>query len=583
MNENPNATATGDGSKELLLFQMGPVQEFIAQARSTRDLWSGSYLLSWLVAHAITKLIREGLVAEKDVILPSVANSPLILALLNGPDGIDAEKALTPNLPNKCLFLVPAGSGAKCAETARKAVLTELAQMGDSVFKWLKSKGLSETEEERFHAQLRAFPQITYAFTPWNKDEGWPFAYGCVEKQLAARRNVRNFSQWEGVADRPKDSLSGKEEIIGNESFWHGLRRQDEELSDEERGKLLFSAPGHAYGAVNLVKRLWMHAAGDEDDHHSSYLADSLSMEAGCVWNELRIPSIPEIAMKNREADKPDTPVSNSKNGYVAVLAFDGDRMGKKVSECNHAPADLQNFSGTLSRFALDFAGKTVREYDGHPIYAGGDDVLAILPSTTAIACGKKLQEKFKEVLGEEATASCGIAVGHKNAPLQMLVNEARKMEHAAKETYGRNAVAIALYKRSGEIIEWGTNWGSKGLQLLSEITGLVGERKLSGRFPYALAELLAPYDLGNDELTIDPERMKAIIRKEVAHVLSRQGEGLGEAGQRGLLAKICGEELGKNTENASRGYLGECDGRLGSFIDLFLVETFLNRARNEE
>ena len=35
--------------KELLLFQLGPVQESIAQARSTRDLWSGSYLLSWLV------------------------------------------------------------------------------------------------------------------------------------------------------------------------------------------------------------------------------------------------------------------------------------------------------------------------------------------------------------------------------------------------------------------------------------------------------------------------------------------------------------------------------------------------------
>jgi len=32
-----------------LLFQVGPVQDFISQARSVRDLWSGSYLLSWLV------------------------------------------------------------------------------------------------------------------------------------------------------------------------------------------------------------------------------------------------------------------------------------------------------------------------------------------------------------------------------------------------------------------------------------------------------------------------------------------------------------------------------------------------------
>ncbi len=582
MNEN-QTSAIGDGTKDLLVFQLGPVQEFIAQARSTRDLWSGSYLLSWLVAKAIIKLIREGVTTEKDVILPSVANSPLILALLNGPDGIDAEKALTPNLPNKCLFLVPSGLGAKCAATARETVLTELAQMGDSVFMWLQSKGLPDAEKLRFYAQLRAFPQITYAWTLWGEKEDWSIAYERVEKQLAARRNVRNFAQWYGVADLPKDSLSGKEEVIGDETFWHGLRRQDEDLSDEERGKLLFSAPGHAYGAINLVKRLWMHAAGDEDDHRPSYLADALSMGTGRVWDELRIPSIPEIAMRNREADNPEKPVTDSKNGYVAVLAFDGDRMGKKVSECNRAPAGLQAFSGTLSRFALDFAGKTVRKYDGHLIYAGGDDVLAILPSTTAIACGKKLQEEFKVVLGKDATASCGIAVGHKNAPLQMLVTEARKMEHAAKETYGRNAVAIALYKRSGEIIEWGANWGSKGLDLMSNITKLVGEKKLSGRFPYALAELLAPYDLGNKKLTIDPDRMMAIIRKEVAHVLSRQGEKLGEAGQKNLLVEICGEEPGEDTEAAIGGYLGECNGRLGSFIDLFLVETFLNRARNEE
>jgi len=34
----------------LLKFQIGPVQEFIAQARSTRDLWSGSFLISWMMA-----------------------------------------------------------------------------------------------------------------------------------------------------------------------------------------------------------------------------------------------------------------------------------------------------------------------------------------------------------------------------------------------------------------------------------------------------------------------------------------------------------------------------------------------------
>ena len=32
---------------ELLLFQLGPVQEFIAQAETVGDLWAGSYLLTF--------------------------------------------------------------------------------------------------------------------------------------------------------------------------------------------------------------------------------------------------------------------------------------------------------------------------------------------------------------------------------------------------------------------------------------------------------------------------------------------------------------------------------------------------------
>ena len=51
-----HATDISDGEQtsqksvaSLLKLQIGPVQDFIAQARSTRDLWSGSYLLSWLM------------------------------------------------------------------------------------------------------------------------------------------------------------------------------------------------------------------------------------------------------------------------------------------------------------------------------------------------------------------------------------------------------------------------------------------------------------------------------------------------------------------------------------------------------
>lgn len=40
----------------LLKVQIGPVQDFIAQARSTRDLWSGSFLISWMMGQLVLRL-----------------------------------------------------------------------------------------------------------------------------------------------------------------------------------------------------------------------------------------------------------------------------------------------------------------------------------------------------------------------------------------------------------------------------------------------------------------------------------------------------------------------------------------------
>ena len=36
-----------------LAFSLGPVQTFIAAARTVRDLWTGSYVLAWLTWQAI--------------------------------------------------------------------------------------------------------------------------------------------------------------------------------------------------------------------------------------------------------------------------------------------------------------------------------------------------------------------------------------------------------------------------------------------------------------------------------------------------------------------------------------------------
>lgn len=546
---NDGKQETGNGGKSLLLFQLGPVQEFIAQARSTRDMWSGSYLLSWLMAHAIIAVVQKGNLKNDDVVFPSLDNNPLVLALRDPRAPVSSELALIPNLPNRFLVVVPNERAKDLAEVAKQAIKDELANIGNAVWNCILTHGGQPGWRTRWDAQIKAFPQISFAFTPWDATTTWRMAYKRVNELLAARRNTRDFAQWETVDEAAvKDSLSGKEECIGDETFWTNLQKKNPSL---------FKTKGHVHGAMNLIKRLWMHVEDIASDSDISYLSDKLNFTDKELWKSLKIRDLQKIADENKNG-----------GSYIAVLAMDGDHMGTILSgpNDNEPMSHHANVSKTLSKYALNHVLKIVRDdHQGHLVYAGGDDVLALLPSDRAIACARSLRQAFKNV-GQDYgfDASCGIAIGHCNSPLQMLVKEARKAEHRAKDKYGRSAVAFTVYKRSGEIIKWGTKWDGGTLELMSEITELTSDDRLSGRFPYALAELLAPYALKDTN-----DAMKPVIQTEVRHVLGRQGSGMGSGEREKLAQKI-------------DTYLDSTSSHLEDFINLFLVETFINRAREE-
>src|SRR5437763_992484 len=60
-------------TQSMLMFSLGPVQSFIAQARKTRDLWLGSFLLSTLMEAAMAELehFSEEKKIEKVLVFPT--------------------------------------------------------------------------------------------------------------------------------------------------------------------------------------------------------------------------------------------------------------------------------------------------------------------------------------------------------------------------------------------------------------------------------------------------------------------------------------------------------------------------------
>jgi len=237
---------------------------------------------------------------------------------------------------------------------------------------------------------------------------------------------------------------------------------------------------------------------------HLAYLKDKHGLRTSST--EFSIRSTRAIAARSNERDDEENTDTAQGEKYLAAIAFDGDSIGKWVNgddltDVSDLRQHHENFSKALSTFALGSARETVEKHQGFLIYAGGDDVLALVPADAAIICAQELRTDFtdatsniKDKNGNTPDASAGIAIAHFKAPLQDLIREAQKAEKRAKNDLGRSALAITLLKRSGEISLWGCQWKSGGLELYQKISTALADGSLSAKFPHRVSQLISPY-----------------------------------------------------------------------------------------
>lgn len=147
---------------------------------------------------------------------------------------------------------------------------------------------------------------------------------------------------------------------------------------------------------------------------------------------------------------------------YYALLIMDGDRLGKMLQHENQQ---------VVSRALLAFTGEVQPcveqlEHSGITIYAGGDDVLALLPLPNALACAVALRDVFVSSFGDvgvKATASAAIIFAHHQVPLRTVLGEAHhQLENIAKDLNGRDSLALAVLKPSGVTASWVSCWGTQ-------------------------------------------------------------------------------------------------------------------------
>lgn len=155
------AAESAGGGAGLLAFALGPVQQFIEAARSVRDLWSGSMILSWLSFRAMLPIIEQ--LGPTALIYPALRGNPLLDIWLREPQRVgvklskpDLELRKTPALPHRFLALVPWGNDGEAAKNlatlCQKAVAVAWQKMAKAV-----------------HDDVRIYGKMTEHCSNWDK------------------------------------------------------------------------------------------------------------------------------------------------------------------------------------------------------------------------------------------------------------------------------------------------------------------------------------------------------------------------------------------------------------------------------
>jgi CRISPR-associated protein Cmr2 len=138
--------ADPNGEAALLALSIGPVQSFIAAARTTSDLWAGSHLLSRLAWEAMRPVCEE--LGPDAILFPRLRGIPQVDIWLRDdmelPDelfaqcdwmkgGTDANPLFSAALPNRFVAVAPASRARELAEKVTAAVRGWLLKTGDDV------------------------------------------------------------------------------------------------------------------------------------------------------------------------------------------------------------------------------------------------------------------------------------------------------------------------------------------------------------------------------------------------------------------------------------------------------------------
>jgi CRISPR-associated protein Cmr2 len=583
--------------RHLLLVSLGPIQDFIASARRCQDLWFGSWLLSALAREAALA-IGEASGSMETVVFPA---------------GLERGGEERPAVGNKILACVD-GDPARVADAGRVAMRGALEVCMTTAFDRVGTRYFERTVAE---AQVRELIEYVWVSVPLGSGDyaekraraerllaarkacrSWGAVSWGAPVPKSSLDGLRESVLREELFDtmRPERMRTSYFVREGERLCGVGLLKRVGADIDFDGVTLpkrpLFHSTSHV-AAAPLRARVAAWPAARRSELHAAIqsferlLRDTFGDRLrelrvggkpdgeldGSLFFEGQIPAILEehadaeqaAGQRARDASKPLRDglrtflkaldlSAESVPTYFAVLQADGDRMGATLDEAGRRAGIPGQRAVAKALDAFSLGCRTIVDaHAGSLVYAGGDDVLALVPLHTALACARALASDFEgrmaralEDLGVEnrPSLSVGLGISHHLEDMADARALAQRAERAAKAVPGKNALAIVAQLRSGGRISVAGSWSPPSGEALDvRMAGWIHHLRadeLPGKAAHDLAAAVASLRAVSGGSRISDDVIRSVAnrvwrRKRAAHGTDDLSVSVGERMERAL------------------------------------------------
>lgn len=434
-----SALAACEGEPCLLGFSLDPVRAFAWSGRSCLDLWTGTWIASYLVWVGLRTVCEE--LGPDHVIYPCVSRQPLFRQWVGGRLAAPTVGELAlPGLSNRIVALVPQPLADSLAARMAEAIRAEWRKVTSCVADRV------EGDRAAWERECDRTWQFAWEATSWRASgtQGLAASYReCFE------RNQRQLS--EAVRRLPAARETGRS------------------CAACGRAALPQGAP---LCAACLTKRLLPRA--------------DLPAPLDEVFRS-RGASAEDMALLVMDGDRSSGLSGGTAPGFATWRDVFHSQAGAPPEGTRWVTPGVHLFlSEALADFGLRSVPEVLRRHGGVALYLGGDDVVALLPADRVLPAAQEIRDRFRmgfvvrradgrieecpsayrpragERLlahpGKAGATSAAVVFRPDGGPL--LLEQAREiLDDEAKDRAGRDAIAVGLPGPSGGTTRWSCKW----------------------------------------------------------------------------------------------------------------------------